>query len=384
MRRQIRYLVERAGAHGPRWFWQPSSELRAQGWRPQRLIAATLAEAEAQAEALNAELDRRREAQAVNGRRDVLVPGTVRALIADYRASKWWHQLAPRTQRDYGHHLDAIATWAGDMPARAITPPAVQAWHEALARRVVGTGRARQVLHRPAQAAAAVRVLSVLLSVGQRLGYVPSNAAANPGLSVQRQREPVLWRRAALDHMVATADRLGWHTQGTAMLLNYWCGQRQADVLALPPWRLETGAIVLTQRKTGRKVMLPVHLVPELVARLEAQRARQGSVASLSHLLVHDRTGKPWAAFTFSHVFAEIREVAARAMPECADLRWMELRHTAVTALHGAGLDALAISTISGHTPSSVQAILDRHYLIRTKEGAERAFRARLAKEGEG
>lgn len=383
MRRHVRYLVEKSGAHGPRWFWQPSAALRALGWRQVRLNASTIGEAEQLAEALNAELDRRREAAAVTGRRDAHTPGTVRALIADYQASKWWRDLAPRTQRDYGHHLAAIASWAGDMPARAITPPAVQAWHEAMARRVEGSGRSRRVLLRPAQARAAVRVLSVLLSVGVRLGYVQANAAANPGLSVQRQREPVLWTRAALDHLVATADRMGWHSQGTAMLLNYWCGQRQGDVLALPPWRIDGGAIVLRQGKTGRQVALPVHLVPELVARLERERARQGGVASLSHLLVHDRTGRPWASFTFGHVFADIREVSARTMPACADLRWMELRHTAVTALHSAGLDALTISTITGHTSQSVQSILDRHYLIRTKEGAERAFRARLAKEGQ-
>jgi integrase len=60
----------------------------------------------------------------------------------------------------------------------------------------------------------------------------------------------------------------------------------------------------------------------------------------------------------------------------------MELRHTAVTALKAAGLDALAISSITGHTAQSVQAILDRHYLVRTTEAAEQAFKARLAKEG--
>jgi integrase len=69
-------------------------------------------------------------------------------------------------------------------------------------------------------------------------------------------------------------------------------------------------------------------------------------------------------------------------MPACADLRWMELRHTAVTMLHQAGLDALAISSITGHTAQSVTTIIDRHYLVRTSAAAEGAFKARLAKEG--
>ena len=394
-RHTIRYLVEKPGAHGPRWFWQPSADLRTKGWHPQRLAASSLAQAMDLAEKLNQELDSWRLQQQEGGTAKASA-GSVAAMIKAYQASKWWPP-GLRTRRDYGHYLARLAEWAGDMPARAITPTAVQAWHDMMASRTEGKGRARKVIRTPARGAAAVRVLSALLSAGKRLGFVDSNAALGAGVSVDRQREPVLWSRAALDHLVATADAMGWRSQGTAMLLNFWCGQRQGDVLALPPWRLESGAIVLKQRKTGRKVSLPVHLVTELVARLEQERTRAGQLASLSHMLLHEGTGRPWQAFTFTHTFAEIRDTAAKgaqlkqpdgtvveipAMPAVADLRWMELRHTAVTALHLAGLDPLRISSITGHTEQSVQSILDRHYLVRTSEAAEQAFRARLEREG--
>jgi len=397
-RHTIRYLVEKPGANGPRWYWQPSAQLRAQGWRPQRLLANTLAEAMERAEQLNTEVDARR-AQLPEGKAARAAAGSVLAMIQAYKASKWWPAGA-RTRKDYGHYLDAIATWAGDMPARAVTPRAVQAFHDGMERRSEGKGRARRTIHTPARAAAAVRVLSALFSAGVRLGFVAGNPALRAGISVARQREPVLWSRAQLDHLVATADAMGWRSHGTAMLLNYWCGQRQADILDLAPWHMEQGAIVLAQRKSGvrrQKVSLPVHLVPELVARLEAERTRTSKLASLTHLLLHEGTGRPWQGYTFTHTFADIRKLAAKggtatapngakapiaAMPSCANLRWMELRHTAVTALKAAGLDALAIASITGHTAQSVQAILDRHYLIRTSEAAELAFKARLAKEG--
>jgi len=364
--------------------------LRGQGWRPQRLPVATLAEAIERAEALNAELDQWRLQQGTGRPKKQHPTGSTAAMIAAYKASKWFTKLAPRTARDYGHYLDAIATWAGDMPARAITPRAVQAFHDAMEVRTEGKGRARRTIRTPARAAAAVRVLSALLAAGKRLGFVDGNAAAGAGISVERQREPVLWTRAMLDHMVATADAMGWRSQGTAMILNFWCGQRQADILALPPYRIEQGAIVLKQRKRGRKVSLPVHLVPELVERLEAERARADTLASLSHLLLHEGTGKPWANYTFTHTFAEIRATAAAGdpargippMPACALLRWMELRHTAITALHAAGLDPLAIASITGHTAQGVQKLLDDHYLIRTSAAAEHAFKARMKKEG--
>jgi len=68
-------------------------------------------------------------------------------------------------------------------------------------------------------------------------------------------------------------------------------------------------------------------------------------------------------------------------MPGCAGLLFMELRHTAVTRLFDAGVDALGISRIAGHAPRTAQQILDRHYLGESERGAERAFRARLAAE---
>lgn len=388
-RHQTRHLVEKPGAMGPRWFWQPSEKLRAQGWRQHRLPASTLAEAMALAEAHNAELDAWRIAQGAGAPKKRHATGSVAAMIAAYQASKWWPAGA-RTQKDYRLYLKQIADWAGDQPARAITAVAVQAFHDAMARRTEGRGRTRRIITTPARAAAAVRVLSALLSAGKRLGFVDTNTALRAGIRTERQREPVLWTRAQLDHLVATADAMGWHSQGTAMVLNFWCGQRQADILALPPYRIEQGAIVLKQGKTGRRVSLPVHLVPELVARLEAQRSRPNTLASTTHLLLHEGTGEAWRSFTFTHTFAEIRAKAAAgdaklkiaAMPDVAALQWMELRHTAVTNLKAAGQDALSIAGITGHTAQSVQAILDKHYLIRTAAAAEEAFKARLEREG--
>ena len=56
--KKVRYLVEQPSPNGPRWYWQPSTKLRAKGWRPQRLPVTTREAAEAKAEEINAELDR--------------------------------------------------------------------------------------------------------------------------------------------------------------------------------------------------------------------------------------------------------------------------------------------------------------------------------------
>jgi hypothetical protein len=413
---KVRHLVEKASGGRPVFYWQPSADLRRAGWLPMRL-PDDRATALARAEALNLDVDRWRQGEAVVGAPAGVVPhekgpaaGTVAALIVSYKASRWWSALAPATRISYGRCLDVITAWAGDMPVRAITPKAVEALYQAQSTRMEGAGRNRRRVDTPAKAHAILRVLRLLLGVAERLGYIPkgSNPAAKPGISLQRQREPRLWSAAAVEHMAAVADRLGWRSIGTAIILNEWIGQREADVLALPPWEREGGAIVLRQGKTGRRVALPVYLVPHLVARLDAEAARavvvrmprpRGTGADAQPLMLpHDRTRRSWKRFRFSHVFAEVRAAAIAGMPAdearglpalppmpaCEDLRFAELRHTAVTRLHEAGVDEQGIAGITGHTPGSVRAILDRHYLIRTTKAAERAFKTRLAAEDRG
>ncbi|WP_421988514.1 hypothetical protein [Roseococcus sp.] len=402
---KLRHLVTKHYKGRALHYWQPSAALRGFGWRPMGLPDDPAAAATKAGE-LNDEVDAWRSGvigpnapPAALERSKREVAGTISALIRDYKASSWWDDLAERTQAEYGTYLHLIEKWAGDVQARAITGPAVQAFYKACLERAEGKGKDRRVIRTPARAAAAIRVLRLLLQSGERLGYLKpgTNPAANPKIKVRRQRDPQLWSPAAVAHIVAVADRLGWHSIGTAVMLNEWIGQREADVIALMPWAREQGALVLRQGKSRRRIALPIQHVPHLVERLEAESSRPGRVRSLTRLLLNERTGKPWATYTFVHTFAEIRSAAAQGlpadsqrglpempgMPEISSLWFMELRHTAVTRLHEAGVDDLGIAGVTGHTPKSVRAVLDRHYLVRTEKAAARAFRQRIKAEAE-
>lgn len=401
--RGVRHLVRKPGrAGGPdRFYWQPASVLRAAGWRPQRLPDDPRMAAE-RAEELNREVDAWRRGEAPRNtpaaaaerarrRAAETLPGSVAALVRDYKASRFWTALKPRTQTEYSVYLDKIVDWAGEEQARHISPAAVQAFYEAELRREETRDGKAVVVETPAKAAAAVRVLRLLLENGIRLGYLPAgaNPAKRPGISNSRKREPVIWTPEQVRHMAATADAMGWRSVGTAILLNEWIGQRESDILALAPWRVEAEALRITQGKRGRNVVLPVHMVPHLVARLKGEWERPGAVVSSEYLLLHEGTKKAWKLYTFSHVFADVRAKAAAgdeelgvvAMPSCANLRFMELRHTAVTRNHEAGVDELGIAGITGHSPRTVREILDRHYLVRTEKAAAAAFSKRLAAE---
>lgn len=113
-----------------------------------------------------------------------------------------------------------------------------------------------------------------------------------------------------------------------------------------------------------------MQLVPHLVARLRGEAERDGAVRCLTHLLLHDRTRPPWNEHIFWHVFAGVRaaavagipadgdQPATEPMPSCADLRFMELRHTAVTRPHETELDDLGISVITGYGARDVRQAL--------------------------
>lgn len=390
-RLQVRFLVGKRDASGaPLFYWQPSSPLRAAGWKARPLVDGAgapirdAAAAAVAAEAINREVDAWRTQQAAEAAPKArAVPGSLAALVAAYQRSRFWRELADRTRRDYQAHLDRFLEWAGKArPARSVTPADVEAFYQAqLGRRRVRVGGKWQVHETPAKAAAAVAVVSALFMAGRQLGHVAANPAERPRISRERKRDPRLWSPAAVAAMVAAADQLGLHSLGTAILLNEWLGQREADVLALGPYQVEGGALRIRQNKTGRVVALPVHVVPHLVARLREDAARPGAVRSLRHLLVCELTGQAWNEHTFRHQLVAVREAAAKVLPECAGLRFMELRHTAVTRLHEAGVDALGIASITGHTPGSVLRILSDHYLVQTEKAAREAFRKRLLAE---
>lgn len=423
---KIRFFVARERFGRAEHWWQPSSELRAEGWRPRKLPAERAAAIE-EAEAINARVDawrrdrrvatlaigaeaasastpaspaRARPVGRTDGTDAKARPGSVAWLIAEYRKDELFRRLAPKTRLEYDKHLDTIRSWAGAEPAGAIRREDV--------RKLYRDHRTRA----PAMAAALVRVGRRLWSVGTMLAG--AGVADNPWarLSIEGGgKAGLVWPREAVDWMVAAADALGASSVGTAIALNEWIGQRQGDVLRLPATFLER-PLAIRQRKRGSVARLDVRDVPAVVARLNLQRARDQASAerraepavAASTLLVDERTGRPWTEDAFRKRFAEIRAMAAEAAEggvmaidwqrpgfgaddprawrvSLTELQFAHLRHTAVVRLNEAGVDPLGIRTITGHSLRSVDQILET-YAIATGATAKAALAKRLAHEG--
>lgn len=373
---KIRHLVEKPGRTGPRFFWQPSKALRKAGFKPARLPDER-AQAIAKAEALNAEIDRWRMGEGEPGSAHLAAhvqPGTMADLIRRYKESRKYQSKAAKTRAGYDWFLKIVEAWAGPDPVSDIDVQDVQELYE--------TYRDKT----PVKAVALVRVLRLLLAFAVREKLIAQNPASKPDLETSKAFTGRLWPREAVQMFVEAADEMGRPSLGTAILIAWWTGQRQGDVLRLTRAAYRGGVFHVTQSKTGSRVLVPHS--PIVQARIEAELKRQADKkVESAFLIVSEETGQPYVEDNFRHVFSKLREkVAAKQAafetPEgpipTTELRFMWLRHTAITELAQAGGTVPQIAAVSGHAIESVETILNR-YLVRTKALAEQACEKRLA-----
>lgn len=337
MKIRVPFLVEKKNKTGSRWYWQPPASLRAVGWEPQRLDDDPRA-AMKQAQDLNSRLKARRlqtgeSCPSPEGAARPLPKSsrTLRDVIIDYKRSRRFTALADSTKRTYLQSLDRIDAAWGEAPPEAITRKLVQDFYDKLAD------------HSLAVANNVIRNLRILLAFAVDQGFISANPATSPRLRSLPHNE-TLWTAEHVKIMVATADAMGAHGIGTAILLNSWLGQRPGDVLALTWAAYRNGAIAISQSKTGARVELPVDAVPELLARLEQERARNAARDCPQMRIVrHEGTGRPFrSADAFSKAFQRVREEAVVRHPACEGLdrlTFKTLRHSAVTWLAEAGCE---------------------------------------------
>lgn len=365
---RIRYLTSRKGRNGKlRYYWQPKTDLIRAGWKVERLPDNEIL-AMQRAEELNKDLDAWRDgtrAMPFNAKQ-----GSVEALVLDYKNSRHYRDLAAKTKQSYDWCILILLRLIGDRPVITVSPKTVQTIYDGMRDKT------------PTKAAAVIRVLRIVMQYAVRQNLIEINPASRPGLK-QTAKKGLIWSPAAVAAFVKTADSMGYHSHGTAVLLNEWIGQRLGDVLALSVSAAREDGITLRQNKTGATVSLPVQLVPHLAARIADQQRRNRQSAVASTVLIAAPSGGAFRIDWFSHLFAKIRTQAAADHPEIAEmpqLVFKNLRHTAVTRMAEAGCKVYEIAAVTGHKLVSCQQIIDR-YMTRTKKMSENAFLLRMAAE---
>ncbi|MEM1131136.1 MAG: site-specific integrase [Pseudomonadota bacterium] len=280
---------------------------------------------------------------------------TLQTVLRAYQDSPKFLDLAERTRKDYTRHIRKIETEFGDFPIAALPDRRTRAeflsWRDRMA------GKSRR------QADYAFATFAAIMAWATDRGLVLVNPCERPGKLYRASRSDTIWTDADETALLAIAPpriRL-------AYLLAVWTGQRQGDLLRLT-WTAYDGThIRLTQRKTGRRVVLPVG--GPLKAALDAEPRTAVTILTTTK-------GTTWTSHGFS---ATWRKTLAKA--GVTGLTFHDLRGTAVTRFALAGCSEAEIATFTGHSLRDVAAILDAHYLSRDSRLAEAALTKREAHE---
>jgi len=253
----------------------------------------------------------------VETERTPTAPGTIAALITDYKRSPEYADLAPATRHAYAVDLDRLA--------------------------IIGAGRVTDIRRahvlklrdeladRPRAADHFVQVARLLLSWAVNRGYMD----VNPLLRVKSLNKPTSYATWTDDECSRYEASDPPETLLTPYMLGRYTGQRRGDVLRMTRRQYDGSAIEVKQGKTGAELWIPCH------ARL---RAYLDALPADRLLFCVTQRGKPWLGSSFSHEIA--KHLANIGL---AHLSFHGLRHTAATALADAGCSDRDIMAITGH-----------------------------------
>ena len=299
-----------------RMWWEPRADARKLGFTVVELDANRATWSRQQAEKLNNQV---KEAQAKGGRatqKARRASRTIDDLIADYKASPHFKaKLAAKTRTSYGVLMLQVSDKWGSYKAADFDKATMKAWYQTLFNSK-GTRMAQ----------ALIRMMSILFSHAEELGWRPENSNPCYRLKVVT---PEPRSRAGVEHelaaLLAGAEQLGLKAMALAIRLAIYQGQRQTDIrlatrgaFSLQPWLFAGEKQVrkvwvwkLRRQKRGNDGVMMVN--PAVVAKLRAALAdttHGGQPQDL--LLIDEATGKPYSETLFNVRWRALRGVPCR------------------------------------------------------------------------
>lgn len=265
-------------------------------------------------------------------------PGTLDAIINEWRATADYTRLKPKTRADYERIEKIIRAEFGDMPTRAI---------EARGARTLFIDWRDTMRDTPRSADYHMALLSSILAFAADREIITRNPLERVGRLAKGTRADVIWPQPAILKMINEARP---HIRDV-FLMALTTLQRQGDCLSMPAIAWDGNQIWIRQAKTGARVRItPAAL---LVPVLEAAKT-----SGRQTMLVNSR-GERWTSTGFR---ASWRKEMARLAIK--GVTFHDLRGTGISWLHHAGgLPIADIATISGHSAAEAEAIIRRHYL---------------------
>jgi len=286
---------------------------------------------------------------------DRITPGTMLDINDKYHRSDDYRLLAKATQKSYDERISVIQRWA-----KTAGNPHIQAYSTQLLYAFLA-----KFSDKPRTKQYTKAVLSVLYNVGIRHGYVERNLVKEirlPRRKKKVQKRLVVWEQADVDRFVAKADDLGYWNVGTAVMIAFYTGQRQADIFRYSePHDYKDGKFQTHASKTGQIVRLKAD--PRLVERLKQRPDTQ------LLLTVNDSTGRQWGNNTFNKKFRRVCD--ALGMDGYV---FRQLRNSAAMHAVNADLTAQEFEAVFGWPVEAVNKMLRDYYSDRNQESADKGI----------
>ncbi len=391
------YMVgKKLSRGGIGYYWQPPTWARKFGCAVEaEALGTDYADAKRRCdEVLNPQLHAWLRREGLSATRPL--PGTFAWLIAIYKSSPKYLQLASGTRADYDAVLSLVAGHKlkdgrcfGELSLKSITPGAADRLHSKLFEGGKGN---RQ---RTAKMAMDVCRRAWRVSFRDKPTIVP---AENPFARMELSYRPKVTRAATYEELMAfvkTADALGYSSIGTAALIAFFWLQREEDIFLRLAWTNyrpndAPNTVRIFHHKNGELVQVPLcdedgsDLWPDLVPRLDGE-ARQGTLLVMRERV--DRKRKvhlPWptsAANPVRHVqrvVAKIRNAAG--LP--TELTFTSFRHGGHTDAANAGLTDAQIRALSGHKTAAMITVYAKKTSEQRLAGARKRLEARRTNRG--
>jgi integrase len=210
-------------------------------------------------------------------------------------------------------------------------------------------------------------MLARVLSVAKDRGLIAINVCERGGRLYSVDRAEIIWEPEHIEAFGGVASE----PLRFALVMALWTAQRQGDLIKLTWSQYDGTHIRLKQGKTNARVAIPVGSV--LKQALDARRPEKADGP-----ILRNTRGQPWTADGFKTSWGKACTAAGL---DATDVRFNDLRGTAVTRLALAGCTVPQIASVTGHSLQDVERILQAHYLGGSFALAEAAMLKREAYE---
>lgn len=264
-------------------------------------------------------------------------PGSLGMLIKQYRASRQFLDLSPRTQTDYQKCFDYLRK-IEDTPLISFTSSLI-----VRIRDKAGDTKGRRFGNYIRS------VLSLLFAWGRERGFMKDNPAASIKGIRKPKGAPEANRPWSDAEREAVLSALPPHMLPPIALMMYY-GLDPQDALKLPRTAVQGETIDTRRGKTGVAVMVPL-VEPVRAALLAAPEHNAITLCANSY-------GKPWTVSGFRASWRPIRQRLEEAGAVQPALTLKGLRHTAATVLREMGTDYASIADMLGQKTEAMA----KHY----------------------